>query len=150
MSAPERLDEIFNDIWGEIRGARHIPGQPRNEASGKSVALATRALQLATESNDQKFLIEAWHMMAHSLMADEQYERAVPFYQQRVERLEALGDLSGANIAREGYVLALLHAGRYSEALDVGHIAKKWFEQRGNELHFARICTNLGNVFHRL
>src|SRR5262252_7128288 len=81
----ERLDDLFTGIWQEIRGARHLAGQPRNSASSQSLALANIALRLATHSGRQTLLIEAWHMMAHSLMADEQYEQAIPYYEKRIQ-----------------------------------------------------------------
>jgi CHAT domain-containing protein/tetratricopeptide (TPR) repeat protein len=147
---PERLDELFTGIWQEIRGARHLPGQPRNAASSQSLALANIALQLATHSGREKLLVEAWHMMAHSLMADEQYEQAIPYYERRIQYLDRKPEPQNAARARQGYVLALLHAGKYEEALAVGSAAEKWFRENGDNLNFARICTNIGNVFHRL
>ena len=87
-SPGERLDELFKDIWQEIRNGRYLPGQPRSAASRQSLALAKIALQLATYSNNEKLLIDAWHMMAHSLMADEQYEQAIPYYEKRIQHLD--------------------------------------------------------------
>src|SRR5262249_49980635 len=106
MSSEDRLDEIFSGIWQEIRNARHIPGQPRNQASAHSVSLAQKALQLANDSQSEKLLLEAWQMMTHSLMADEQYSQAIPFYENRIQKLEQMGDFQRAAIARQGYVLA--------------------------------------------
>lgn len=150
MSAQERPDETFKRIWQEIRSARHLAGQPRNAATAQSVALAKQALHLAVESKDDTLLIEAWHMMAHSLMADEQYDEAVPFYEKRIARLEEMKDYQRAAIAREGYILALLYAGHYTKALETGYAAERWFQESGDQLHLARTCTNVGNVFHRL
>jgi CHAT domain-containing protein/tetratricopeptide (TPR) repeat protein len=146
----ERLEQLFNDIWQEIRNARHLPGQPRSAASSQSLALANVALQLATYSGHEQLLIDAWHMMAHSLMADEQYEQAIPYYEKRIQHLDRKPDPQNAARARQGYVLALLHAGKYEQALAAGSIAEKWFRESGDDLNFAKICTNIGNVFHRL
>jgi CHAT domain-containing protein/tetratricopeptide (TPR) repeat protein len=89
-------------------------------------------------------------MMAHSLMADERYEEAIPFYLKRIQRLEDLQDSQGAARARLGYVLALTQTGRHAEALDAGMVAQNWFRQNSDDANFARMSTNIGNVFHRL
>src|SRR5437868_10432509 len=94
--------------------------------------------------------MEAWHMMAHSLMADEQYEQAIPYYEKRIDHLDRKPDPQTAARARQGYVLALLHAGKYEEALRAGSVAERCFRENNDELNLARICTNIGNVFHRL
>ena len=76
----EELQQTFDQIWNEIRGAKLYAGQPRTEASSQSVSLARHALQLATESGSEHFLLEAWRMLAYSLTANEQWEDAIPFY----------------------------------------------------------------------
>jgi CHAT domain-containing protein/tetratricopeptide (TPR) repeat protein len=149
-ASPESLARIFEGIWNDIRSARHYPGQPRNRQSSRSVQLANLALDLATHSGSEILLFESWRMLTHSLMADEQYEYAIPFYEQRISRLEEKHDFQQAARARQGYVLALMHAGRYSDALDAGLTAERWFLENQQELDYAKICTNLGNVFHRL
>lgn len=144
------LARAFDEIWSDIRSARHYAGQPRSLQSGRSVRLANIALQLATHSGNENLLLESWRMLTHSLMADEQYEQAIPFYQNRIYKLEEKRAFQHAARARQGYVLALMHAGRYSEALDAGFTAERWFQENRQDLDSAKICTNLGNVFHRL
>ncbi len=149
-ATPEHLRETLGGIWDDIRSAKHTPGQPRNARSGKSVSLARIAVKVATLSGNESLLLESWRMMAHSLMADEQYDAAIPFYRDRIERHEKLGDFHQASRARMSYVIALLHTGRYSEAIEAGRIAEKWFHDHGDDSNYAMVCTNLGNVYHRL
>ena len=59
-------------------------------------------------------------MMAYTLMADEQYQEAVPFYEQSIQHFEQIGDSNQAARSRIGYVLALTHSGRYQEAIEAG------------------------------
>jgi len=61
-------------------------------------------------SGDESLLLEAWRMMAYTLMADEQYQEAVPFYEQSIQHFEQIGDSSQAARSRIGYVLALTHS----------------------------------------
>jgi len=80
--SPDDRERTFDEIWEKIRSAKHYAGQPRNEQSAQSVSLARTALQTAMHSGDESLLLEAWRMMAYTLMADEQYQEAVPFYEQ--------------------------------------------------------------------
>jgi CHAT domain-containing protein len=146
----KRLEEIFQRIWDEINSARHHGGQPKNPQSAQSLAYARAAFQLATHSKKEKLLLEAWQMMSYSLMVNEQYDEAVPFYRQIVQRLEQLGDLRESSRARLGLMSALAQTGRQQEALDVGIIAKKWFEENNDQSSLAKICANLGTIYRRL
>ncbi|HYR88367.1 MAG TPA: CHAT domain-containing protein [Terriglobia bacterium] len=150
MGPQEALQQTFDGIWGEIRGAKLYAGQPRNEASAHSVSLARHALQLATDSGSDRFLVEAWRMLAYSLTANEQYEEAIPYYKSAIEKLEHMTDHRQAARNRIGYVAALAYAGRRQEAIDVAGIAEKWFLQNQDEEGRARLFTNLGNLYHSL
>ena len=146
----EELQQTFDRMWNEIRGAKLYAGQPRSEASAQSVMLASRALQLATDSSSERFLLQAWRMLAYSLTANEQYEEALPYYQRAIERLEQTGEPGQAARAKLGYIAALFHTGRYDRALDVARTAEAWFEKNDDEIGFARLCTNIANLYHRL
>jgi CHAT domain-containing protein len=150
MVPEETLQQTFDRIWGEIRGANLFAGQPRNEASAQSVTLAWQALQLATDSGNERFLLEAWRMLAYSLLANEQYPQAIQYYKISIEKLEEIGEHRQAARNRIGYVAALAHAGRRQEALDVASVAEKWFVQNHDEEGRARLFTNLGILHHRL
>src|SRR5439155_11022268 len=146
----EELQQTFDQIWNEIRGAKLYAGQPRSEASAHSVMLASRALQLATDCNSERFILEAWRMLAYSLTANEQYEEAIPYYRRAIERLEDIGESRQAARAKLGYIAALFHTGRYDQALKVARSAEAWFEKNNDESGFARLCTNIANLYHRL
>jgi len=147
---PDDRERAFDEIWEKIRSAKHYAGQPRNEQSAQSVSLARTALQTAMQSGDESLLLEAWRMMAYTLMADEQYQEAVPFYEQSIQHFDQIGDSNQAARSRIGYVLALTHSGRYQEAIEAGVLAERWFQENGDESSFARVCANLGNVYRRL
>jgi len=146
----EELGPTFDEIWNEIREAKLYAGQPRSEASAHSVMLANRALQLATDSNSERFILEAWRMLAYTLTANEQYEEAIPYYARALERLEQIGESGQAARAKLGYIAALFHTGRYDQALQVARTAEAWFEKNKDESGFARLCTNIANLYHRL
>jgi tetratricopeptide (TPR) repeat protein len=134
MVPQEDLEQTFDRIWKEIRGAPSgsttsnlYSGQPRSEASGQGVTLANQALQLAERSGRQRFVIEAWKMLAYTLNADERYDEALPHYKRVIEKLEETGDHGQAARQKIGYVAALFHAGRYADALEVARTAEEWF-----------------------
>jgi tetratricopeptide (TPR) repeat protein len=146
----DELQQAFDSIWDEIRGANLYAGQPRNQASAHSVSRARHALQLAIDSGSEHFVREAWRMLAYSLTADEQYEEAISYYKSFIEKLEQIGEHRQAARSRIGYVAALAHAGRRQEALDVAGIAEIWFVENHDEEGRARLFTNLGILHHRL
>ena len=150
MVPEETLQDTFDRIWEEIRGVNLYAGQPRNEASGRSVSRAQHALQLAINSGNHRLMIEAWRMLAYSLTANEQYEEAIPYYESAVEKLEQLGEDRQAARTLIGYVAALAHVGRLQEALGVAGTAKHWFFENDDEQGLARLFTNLGIIHHRL
>jgi len=150
MVPEETLQNTFDRIWEEIRGANLYAGQPRNEGSAQSVLRAQHALQLAINSGNDRLMVEAWKMLAYSFTANEQYEEAIPYYKSAVEKLEQIGEHQQAARSRIGYVAALAHVGRLHEALGVAGAAKQWFAENGDEPGQARIFTNLGIIHHRL
>ena|SRR3989442_15551079 len=91
MAAQEELQRAFDRIWNEIREPKLYAGQPRNAASTQSVALAHRALQLAQDASNERFLLESWKMLAYSLSANEQYAEAIPYYKNIIQKLERTG-----------------------------------------------------------
>ena len=137
----------FSGYLGGNPQRKHYPASPETYNPGIVPESARVGLQLATHSRNDRLLLEAWRMMAHSLMADEQYDEAIPFYRKQIECLEGLPDFQAAARSRLGYVLALTHTGKYSEALDAGLIAQNWFEQNGDEINFARISTTSAMFF---
>jgi CHAT domain-containing protein/tetratricopeptide (TPR) repeat protein len=156
MVPQEDLEQTFDRIWKEIRGAPSgsstsnlYSGQPRSEASSRGVLLAQEALQLGEKSGRDHFVIEAWKMLAYTLNADERYEEAIPHYQRVINKLEEMGENAQAARQKIGFVGALFKAGRYNEALEVAHTAEEWFLRYNDEFGFARLCTNIGNIFHR-
>jgi len=150
------LEQTFEGIWKEIRGApagsatsNLYSGQPRNEASSHGVSLAHEALRMAEDCGRERFIIEAWKMLAYTLNADERYEEAIPYYDRAIKKLETTGEHGQAARQKIGYVAALFHAGRYKEALEVAHTAEEWFLRYNDEFGFARLATNIANLYHR-
>src|SRR5438876_1221717 len=150
MVPEEVLNNTFDGIWREIRGANLYAGQPRSQASAHSVSLARHALQIATSSGRDRFKIEAWRMLGLCLTANEQYEEAIPYYKSAIEKLEQMGEHRQAAICRMGYVTALAHVGHLQEALGEAGVAEQWFTENDDEHGLARLFTNLGIIHHRL
>jgi tetratricopeptide (TPR) repeat protein len=150
MTAPDDLQQTFDRIWNEIRGANLIAGQARTEITAHTVSLAQHALKLATESGSDRLLLEAWRMLAVTLNGNEQYQEAVPYYRKAIQKLEETGQLSIALRMRIGYVIVLANTGQYREALEAARPAELWLEEHLDEHARARLFLNKGIVYARL
>src|SRR2546428_9253185 len=73
MVPQEDLQETFDRIWKEIRGAKLYAGQPRGEGSAQGVSLAQQALELAADLGSERFLVESWLMLGYTLTANEDF-----------------------------------------------------------------------------
>src|SRR2546425_12291576 len=144
------LQGTFARIWSEIRGAKLAGGQARNEASAYSVSLAQHALQLATESGSDRFLVDSWRMLAITLNANEQYQEAITYYSRAVEKLEQTCEHALAASMRIGYITVLANTARYREALEAAAPAEIWFEKNRDEHAQARLLISIGYVYARL
>jgi CHAT domain-containing protein/tetratricopeptide (TPR) repeat protein len=148
---PSQLRQTFDRFWAGIRGLRLYAGQPKNTKSTTGVDLAFEALRLATEAQDQDFILEAWRMLAYSLAANEQWTEAIPYYEKAITGYEERGEHAfAARNLRIGYVSALMLDGRYKEALDAAGVAEHWLKEAGDNVGYARLCTNVANLFQRL
>src|SRR5438552_9990783 len=144
MIPQDDLQQTFDRIWNEIRGAKLIAGQARNEASAHTLSLAQQALQLAKESGSDRFLVEAWRMLALTLNGNEQYQEAGPYYKKAIEKLEETGQHSIAVRMRIGYISVLANTGKYGEALETARPAERWLDNNPDEHARARLLTNTG------
>src|SRR2546425_12190147 len=88
MVPQEDLQETFDRIWKEIRGAKLYAGQPRGEGSAQGVSLAQQALELAADLGSERFLVESWLMLGYTLTANEDFGKAIPYYKLAIEHLE--------------------------------------------------------------
>jgi tetratricopeptide (TPR) repeat protein len=150
MAPEQELQQTFDRIWGEIREAKLYSGQPRNQASLKSVALAEYALRLAEESGRERFLVEAWRMLAYCLNANEQYKESISYYKKTIEKLEQMGQHELAARTSLGYVGALSYAGQYNEAINAAASAEQWFVKSRDERGRAGLFLNVGVLYARL
>src|ERR1051326_8194878 len=74
----ESLQNIFQGIWEKVRLL--YAGQPKSACSAEGLSLAHTALRLASWARSDVLLIQAWHMMARALSANEEFEKAIPYY----------------------------------------------------------------------
>jgi len=144
------LEELFNQMWNQIRHANLYGGQPRSVSSQESLSVARLSLTVATQANHQRLLAEAWCMMAYALNANEDYVESLFYYRQAIEALERLGDLKRAARIRLGFMTALSATGQSREALAIGLEADKLFREQGDSASLAKLATNLGAVYGRL
>src|SRR5262245_28011850 len=144
---PEDLQNLFATIWEKVRPL--YAGQPKSIEAVTGLSLAQAALQLASHTNDPHLLIEAWHMMGRSLSANEEFEKAIPFYRQVISSLESIGDLKQAARLRLALIGVLLNADRYEEAIEVAAVAEEAFEAHQDETGLARLYHNIANIYHR-
>src|SRR5687767_5153044 len=151
LDEKKHLLQTFETFWAEIRGSRLYAGQPRNAQSATGVGLAEEALRLASQAEDDELLLEAWRMLAYSLAADERWLEAIPFYEKALSGYEARDQHAFASRhVRIGYVSALMFAGRYKDALGAGTVAELSLKESGDDVGYARLCTNIANVYQRL
>jgi CHAT domain-containing protein len=144
---PEELQNIFDGIWEKVRPL--YAGQARSSESAQGLSLAQAALNLASHAHDQRLLIEARHMMGRSLSANEEFEKAIPYYKQVIDSLEKLGDTSQAARLRLALIGVLLNADRAGEAFEVARTAEQLFKDNHDDTGLARLYHNIGNIYHR-
>jgi len=147
-ASPEDLRELFTDIWKTIRPL--YAGQPKSIEAVRGLSLAQAALKVASHADDRGLLIEAWHMMGRSLGANEEFENAVPFYEQVISSLEDIGDRQQSSRLRLALIAVLLNADRYKEAFEVAEVAEKLFKENHDALGLARLYNNVANIYHRM
>jgi CHAT domain-containing protein/tetratricopeptide (TPR) repeat protein len=143
----DELQNLIQAIWERVRPL--YTGQPKSIQSATGLALAQAALQLASRINNQLLLIEAWHLMGRSLSANEDFEKAIPFYRQVISGFEVIGDVKQAARARLALIGVLLNADRYEEAFEVAGVAEGLFVEHHDESGLARLYHNIANIYHR-
>jgi tetratricopeptide (TPR) repeat protein len=111
--------------------------------------LAEAALKLASHTHDRRMLLEAKHMMGRSLGANEQFEQAIPFYQQVIAGFQELGDKQQAARLHLALIGVLLNGDRYSEAFEVAGVAETLFKDNHDDMGLARLYHNVANIYHR-
>ena len=135
-ASAQDLHNLFNRIWERVRPL--YAGQPKSAEAAQGLFLAQSALSLASEAHDPSLLIEAWHMMGRSLSANEEFEKAIPFYRQVISKLEERDDIQQAARLRLALIGVLLNADRYEEAFEVARVAEKVFEDKRDDMEIGR------------
>src|ERR1041385_4419302 len=147
---PDSARELLTELWDDIRSANFCGGQPRSQASIEGVTLARLGLSIADCWEDESLKAEAWSMMAYTLNANEDYSECLTFYAKCIESFERIGEHARAARTRLGHMTALSMVGQHDEAIRVGLLADKWFQQNEDSLRHARFCVNLGTEYQRL
>jgi CHAT domain-containing protein/tetratricopeptide (TPR) repeat protein len=143
----DELQNLIHRIWDRVRPL--YAGQPKSSQAATGLSLAQAALHLARRTNHQSLLIEALHLMGRSLSANEEFEKAIPFYRQVISGLEDIGDVKQAARLRLALIGVLLNADRYAEAFEVAGVAEDLFEAQHDETGLARLYHNIANIYHR-
>src|SRR5437867_6188196 len=146
----QHLEELFGQMWDSIRQMQLFGGQARSAASTEALASSQLALSVATHSTSETLRAEAHRMMAYVLNANEQYEEAILHYMEAIILLEKAGAFQKVARTRLGLIAALFMTGRYEQAFEESRRAGEWFSKNGDEDGHARLCANLGNLYHRL
>jgi CHAT domain-containing protein/tetratricopeptide (TPR) repeat protein len=144
------LEQTLDDLWRRVRQTNLYGGRPRNAVSEESVAAAQSALSLAEASGDQRFLREAWYMMAFALNANEQYVASITYYRLAIPAFDQAGEIERSSRMKLGFVVALSATGQSREALAVAREAEEVFRNSGDLASLAKLKTNLGSVHQRL
>src|SRR5437867_916965 len=87
---PQELLDLLASMWIELRSSHMISGQPRGKKSGEGLALAQKALAIASTTTDSGVQAEAHRMVAYALNANEQYEDSIEHYQQALGTLDTV------------------------------------------------------------
>src|SRR4029078_10282902 len=127
----EDLPHLFEQIWERVRPL--YAGQPKSAEAAQALSLAEAALKLATEAGDQRLLLEARHMMGRSLGANEEFEKAVPFYRQVIAGFQELGAAQQAARLHLALIGVLLNSDRYVEAFEAARIAESLFRKNQDD-----------------
>ena len=146
----EHLAELFSQMWDDIRQMQLFGGQARSMASAEALAFSELALSVANHSKSDNLRADAHRMMAYVLNANERYEQAIIHYMEAIMLLDGFGEFQKVARTRLGLIAALFMTGRYEQALEEGRRADDWFLKNGDEDGHARLCVNLGNLYHRL
>src|SRR5262249_51095098 len=144
---PEGLHTLFEQIWEKVRPL--YAGQPRSKEAVRGLSLAQTALRLASHAHDRRLLLEAWHMMGRSLGANEEFEKAIPFYHKVISGFEGIGDLHQAARLRLALIGVLLNAARYEEAFETARVAESLFKDNRDDMGLGRLYNNIANIYHR-
>ncbi len=144
------LERLLADLDDAIHQLNLHAGQARTPRSTEAVRLARLAMSMVKDSDDDSLKAEAHRLMAYVLNANEQHEEAIPHYTDAIALLERHAATEKAARIRLGYIAALFMTGRYHEAIEVAKRADEWFLRHNDEDGHARLCANLGNVYHRL
>src|SRR5437899_10901814 len=97
---------------------------------------------LEEEARSARFLLEAWRMLAMTLNANEQYQEAIIYYRNAIEKLEQRSEHGLVAGMRIGYVTVLANTARYREALEAAAQAEVWFEKNRDEHARARLLSS--------
>ena len=146
----EDLHQTLEKFWSDIRSFNLYAGQPSNWKSQLAVSIARDAVRLATEEANADLLLQAHDMLRYGLTANEQSLEALPYYELVIAGYEARGNFARAARVRIGYVEALLHSGRYTDAFSIAHVAEQWLKKNGDDQGYARLCTAVANAYSRL
>jgi CHAT domain-containing protein len=146
-SSAEELQNIFDAIWERVRPL--YAGQPKSKESDRALNLAEVALTLASHAHDERLLIEARQMMGRALSANEDFEKAIPYYEQVIAGLNSAGDFKQAARLHLALIAVLLNADRYSRAFETATSAERLFQDLGDEVGLARLYHNIANIYHR-
>jgi tetratricopeptide (TPR) repeat protein len=141
------LGSLFELIWDRVRPL--YAGQPKSLEAVQGLKLAEAALRIALRVQDKQLLIQARHMMGRSLGANEEFEKAIPFYREAIAGLEESGDSWQAARLHLALIGVLLNADQYGEAFEVARSAERRFKDNNDETGLARLYNNVANIFHR-
>jgi CHAT domain-containing protein/tetratricopeptide (TPR) repeat protein len=144
------LARLLSDLDQTIQQLNLHAGQARTAASAEAVRLARLTLSMVVDSGEPALKAEAHRLTAYVLNANEQYDEAIPHYIEAIALLEQHNAAERAARMRLGYIAALFMTGQYQHAIEVAKHADEWFVRNHDEDGHARLCANLGNVYHRL
>src|SRR5262249_53831493 len=144
------LRRLLVELDEAIHGLNLHAGQARTARSAEAVRLAGLALSMVQTSDEASLKAEAHRLMAYVLNANEQYNEAIPHYTEAIALLERQGASEKAARIRLGYIYALFMMGHYQQAIEEAKCADESFVRTHDEDGHARLCANLGTVYHRL
>jgi len=106
-----------------------------------------KALELATELNNSKLILEAQNQLANQYAFNRDYAKALENYLTGIELAEKASNIEMLSKLNEN--IAILYAGQkdYEQAMFYFKIAKKLNDEIGDEISIARTSSNIAETY---
>jgi tetratricopeptide (TPR) repeat protein len=145
----------YSQAWKEIKHARYLIDSFQGNIFNRQGQYAQakecylRALELARELDNKIYLAQT-HASIGTIIAQRKPEEAYPHLRLALETLEKIGDQVQAQLVRNNMAVAMIHAGRYHEALPLAQSVVDFALSIRHRANTADAAVNLSEIFFNL